>query len=106
MHFLVKCCLQGLLKIVKLIIISGQVRLSKCKLCRTGLEKRLEYGPAGLEPPTGARNSKKTPPQIIFNNSISSIKSESVPDPFFLKKNQITGGPGGGGNMFERYVCD
>ena len=27
-HFLVKCCLQGLLKIIKLMLILGQVRLS------------------------------------------------------------------------------
>ena len=27
----------------------------------TALGKRLGYGPAGLEPPDGAQNSKKTP---------------------------------------------
>ena len=30
MHLLVKCCLKALLKIVKLMLVLGQVRLVKC----------------------------------------------------------------------------
>ncbi len=37
----------------------GQVRLSKGYLCPAGLGKGLRYGPSGLEPPSGVRNSKK-----------------------------------------------
>ncbi len=39
--FLVKCCLYRLLKIIKLMLILGKVRLSKVKLFHTGLGKGL-----------------------------------------------------------------
>ncbi len=41
------------------IIILGQVRLSQGQTCPTGLGKRFSQGPAGLEPPAGARIIKK-----------------------------------------------
>ncbi len=50
-HFLVKCCLKGLLKIIKLMLILGQVRVSKGRLC-----------PAGLEPPAGPEVGEITSP--------------------------------------------
>ena len=48
-HFLVKCSLKGLLKMIKLMLILGQIRLSKGKLCPAGLVKDLVYYHAGLE---------------------------------------------------------
>ena len=44
--------------------------------------RKLGKGPAGLEPHAGARNRKKTPPQISFNHFRSSIKPGGAPDPF------------------------
>ncbi len=41
------------------------------------VRKKIGYGPAGLEPPAGARN-RKTSPQIVFNNPGSSTKPESL----------------------------
>ena len=63
-HFLVKYCLPCLLKITKLMLIIGQVRLSKGKLCPAGLGKGLGYGPTGLEPLAVARNSRKASVKI------------------------------------------
>ncbi len=56
-------------------LILGQVRLSKGKLC-----------PAGLKPLAVVKNKKNTPPtSIIFNKPRSSIKPRSVPDPNIYK---------------------
>ena len=81
-HFLVKCCLQGLLKIIKLMIIVGQVRLSKGQLCPAGLGKRLGQGPAELEHPAGARN-RTTPHPHVFSMILDPALPGSVPDPKF-----------------------
>ena len=43
----------------------------------------MRIRPRRIEPPAGARNTKKINPQIIFNNPRSSIKTESTPDPLF-----------------------
>ncbi len=40
-HFLVKCCFKGLLKMIKKMIILGQFRLSKDMLCPAALGKGL-----------------------------------------------------------------
>ncbi len=50
---------------MKLMLILGQVRLSKGKLCLSGFGKRLSKGPAGLEPPTVVRNRKKPNKSIL-----------------------------------------
>ncbi len=42
---------------------------------------KLELGPAGLETSAGARNRKKHPPKLIFNNPISNVLPLSAPDP-------------------------
>ncbi len=65
--------------------------LSK-ELWRTGLRKGLLEGPAGVEPPTGARNRKKATHNFFFNNPKSSILSESKPDPHRLYMSYIVCG--------------
>ena len=47
------------------------------------VRKEIRIGPAWLEPPQELEIGK-TPPQIIFNNPISSINTESAPDLFFF----------------------
>ena len=64
-----------LVKIIKLMLILGQVRLNKGQLCLSGLGKGLGYGPTGLQFPAGARNSKR------FNSPRSSILPLRAPDP-------------------------
>ncbi len=64
---------------IKFLLVSGQARLSKGLLCTAGLEKWLGYDSIDLSPPQGLQIGQ--PPQIIFNNSRSSIKPESAPDP-------------------------
>ncbi len=54
-------------------LILGQVRLKKFSFAPTGLGKELGYCPAG------ARNRKKHPLDLFFNNP--SIKPGSAPDP-------------------------
>ncbi len=67
----------------------GQARLSKGQLFPTGLEKRLGYGPAVLDHPTGARNREEEKNfQPISNNPRSSILPERVPDPRSVIKHQ------------------
>ena len=56
-HFLVKCCLQALLKIINLMLMLGQVRVSKGRLC-----------PARLEPPAGARSRRNHIPNLFQIN--------------------------------------
>ncbi len=58
---MVKCCLYGLLKIMKFMLILGQVRLSKGKLYPAGLGMVLGKDPTGLKPAAGARNRGKKP---------------------------------------------
>ncbi len=82
MHFLVNCCLSGLLIEIKLINL-GQVRLTKGFLYPTGIGILLEESPTGLEHPTGPRNRKNTF-QLIFNNPRSSIPPGNAPDPIIL----------------------
>ncbi len=47
-----------IVEINKLMLIFGQVRLSKGYLCPARLEKGFGYGPAGLKPHAVARNRK------------------------------------------------
>ncbi len=66
-----------MLKIIKLMIILGQVRLALPHRVRKG----IRIVPAGLELPAGARNRKKTFPQIICNNPRSSNKPGRATEP-------------------------
>ncbi len=52
-HFLTKCCLKGLLKILKLMLILWQVRLSKGQDSVEGLVSRRVRAPQGQSPPQG-----------------------------------------------------
>ena len=63
----------------QLMLIFGQVRLSRGHLCPAALRKRLCKCPVGLEPPAGARLGKTTL-QLIFNDLRSSILPGSAPD--------------------------
>ena len=76
-----------LVRIVQNNIIDAYFRASYVKeslALPAGLGNGLVEGPARLRPPAGARNRKKTTPQIIFNNSRSSIKPGSAPDPLTI----------------------
>ena len=62
-----KMLLVRTIEIIEFMLILGQVRLSTGELCTAWV-----------------KIGKKTPLQIIFNNSRSSIKPGSAPDPNFV----------------------
>ena len=68
-----------LLKIIKFMLILGQVRKSKDQLLSpAGLGKGLGQGPAG------ARNREKKT-ELIFNNPRFGVLTRSAPDHAFIK---------------------
>ncbi len=83
-HFLVKSCLIKLMKIIKLMLILGQVRLSKGQLCQAGLGKRLGQTPQDQSPPQGLEIGK-TPLQIIFKPAINR-EVHLIPKKTFYRK--------------------
>ncbi len=64
-----------IIKMIKSMLILGQIRLNEGYLCSTGLGK----DPGGLEPPAEASNRKKTP--LIFNHD---VHSKAVPSANFV----------------------